>query len=169
MYSLVHTASTIQSVCAMRAKTSNGRSAVRILAALATLAVVSGCAVAPPVKNPQGQPVNFSGPILGPSERDNGIYVLLEKSIADGKFRVVSTSKKRQPIANERQERVVFNQAITQFAPDFSADGFETYSDDGNYGQRTVIVDCRRHGAAKVTDYSPCSSEFSYVSTPTEN
>ncbi|MEM5386806.1 hypothetical protein VSR68_24905 [Paraburkholderia phymatum] len=140
---------------------------IPILLSTAAALTLTACVTVPPTLNAKGQPIKFAEPILGPAERDNGIYVLLEKSIADGKYKVANVSRTRQPIANERQERVAFNSDLTRYAPDFTAAGFYTYADPGNYGEKTVITNCQGRAMKKTLEYSPCSSAFSYVFVPT--
>lgn len=127
---------------------------------------LTACVSAPPTLNTKGQPITFVEPILGPTERDKGIYVLLEKNIGDGKYKVVNVSRTRQAIANERQERVAFNSDMTRYAPDFSAADFYTYVDRGNYDQKTVITNCQGRSTKKTVEYSPCSSLFAFVFIP---
>lgn len=133
-----------------------------LLAALA----ITGCATTPPIQNPSGQLVKFTAPTIGKGAMEGAKYVLLEKSIADGRYTVVSMSSTRQPIANERQERIAFNAALTAFAPDFTDIAFRTYVDEGNYNQATVITTCDDF-PLKTRQYSPCNSAFGDVFVPT--
>ncbi|WP_298412889.1 hypothetical protein [Janthinobacterium sp.] len=133
---------------------------------LALSVMVAGCAVtAPPITNLSGKPIKFSQPVLEKVHRETAKFVLLEKSIADGRFAVVSISAVRQPITNARQERIAFNSDLTSFAPDYADSSFRTYVDDGNYGQKTVITDCGL-ASPKTQMYSPCDSEFGEVFVP---
>ncbi len=129
--------------------------------------VLTGCITPPPpVTNLSGAPIKFSEPILAKSDRATAKYVLLEKSVADGKYKLLSMSAIRQPITNERQERIAFNADLSAFAPDFSEAYFQTYVDAANYGQQTVIAKCSA-GALKTEQYSPCNSAFGAVFIPT--
>ncbi len=138
-----------------------------VVPAVLCLSVLGGCAGGFPLLNASGQPVKFVDPVLGKAAMNNVTYVLLEKSIADGKMHLVSISKTRQPIENDRQERIAFNSDLTRFAPDFTSYSFQTYSDAGNYGEKTVVMNC---GAGtsnrKTSDYGPCSSDFGKVFVP---
>ena len=137
------------------------------LSAWATMAMVlGGCATGPKYLNQNNQPMVFTGPVLGKRNMTDARYVLLEKSVVDGKYKLVSMSKLRQPITNERQERIAFNQNLTAFAPDYTDYSFTTYVDRGNYDERTVIMRC---GAVpnKVMQYGPCNSAFARVFVPT--
>lgn len=117
--------------------------------------------------NAAGQPIKFAEPVLGKEEAGNATYVLLEKSIADGKMHLVSISKARPPIENERQERIAFNADLTRFAPDFDAYAFQTYTDYGNYNQKTVVMNCSvNYSPRKVVQYSPCNSVFGRIFVP---
>lgn len=120
----------------------------------------------PPQLNTQGQPITFANPVIGKKEMDDARFVLLEKSIADGQYKVVSISKTRQPITNERQERIVFNKDVTKYSADFSVYSFQTYVDNNNYREETVVMKCMG-STLKVVEYSPCSSNFRYVFVPT--
>ena len=126
-----------------------------------------GCATlqSPPV-NLNGQPIKFVNPVLGKSAMSDARYVLLEKSIGEGKYNVVSISRSRQAIINERQERIVFNKELNGFAPDFTDYSFITYTDQGNYGVNTVVMRCIAV-PRKMDQYGPCNSAFSEVFVPT--
>lgn len=138
----------------------------RTVPLLASIFALAGClATTPPIQNPNGQPVRFVSPVLGKSAMANARYVLIEKSIADGKYHVVSMSKSRQPITNARQERIAFTDDLTGFAPDFTDYSFQTYSDPGNYGQETVVMRCASV-QQKTDNYSPCSSDFAGLFIP---
>ena len=140
-----------------------------VFSAVVSVAVLSGCVTPPPVpRNFNGQPVTFSYPVLKREDVQKGnlTYVLVEKSIADGSLRVLNISKSRQPIQNERQERIVFNGNLTKYAPDFDASIFYTYTDAGDYNFKTVVMDCRGHATRKTQDYSPCNSDFGRVFVP---
>ena len=132
---------------------------------LVLTAMLAGCAVTPPITNPAGKPIKFSQPILEKAQRDTAKFVLLEKSISDGRFAVVSISASRQPITNARQERIAFNADLTAYAPDYFDSSFRTYVDSGNYGAKTVITDCVS-APPKTQQYSPCNSEFGEVFVP---
>lgn len=137
-----------------------------VIPTLAAVIALAGClATTPPIQNAYGQPIKFISPILGKSAMANARYVLIEKSIADGKFKVVSMSRTRQPITNARQERIAFTNDLTGFAPDFTDYSFQTYTDGGNYNQETVIMRCNGT-PLKTEKYSPCSSDFSQVFIP---
>jgi len=140
----------------------------RSIPVILSLAALGGCAgLNSAAVNSNGQPVKFSEPILGKEDGANATYVLLEKSIADGRMHLVSVSKTRQPIQNERQERIAFNEALTKFAPDFDAYAFQTYTDVRNYNQKTVVMVCgSNYSPRKVVQYSPCNSEFGHVFVP---
>jgi hypothetical protein len=137
------------------------------ITSLAALLVLTACATpAPPVTNLNGQPIKFSEPVLGKQGSQGATFVLLEKNIADGHFTVVSISKTRQAIANDRQERVAFNSELTAFAPDYpDSSVFHTYVDTGNYNATTVIATCNRI-LPKTQEYSPCNSTFADVFIP---
>ncbi len=141
--------------------------AVLALPALAAALVLGGClATTPPILNASGQPVKFVQPILGKAAMADAKYVLIEKSIADGKYQLVSMSATRQPITNARQERIAFNRDLTGFAPDFTDYSFQTYTDAGNYNQQTVIMRCTAV-PPKTEQYGPCNSAFADVFVPT--
>jgi hypothetical protein len=134
---------------------------------LCSLLALAGCAGTQQlIQNPAGEVVKFSPPILGKVEIENAKFVLIEKSIEDGKYRVISMSAVRQPILNDRQERIAFNAAVTRFAPDFINTAFRTYTDQGNYGEETVVTACREF-PLKIQNYSPCNSQFGSVFIPT--
>lgn len=133
---------------------------------LALCAIVAGCTTVPPITTPAGKPIKFSQPILEKAQRDTAKFVLLEKSIADGRFAVVSISAIRQPISNARQERIAFSADLSSFAPDYNDTPFRTYVDDANYAEKTVITECVS-GSPKTLSYSPCNSEFGAVFVPT--
>ena len=139
----------------------------KLLLVTAIVIAISGCATSPPVLNPNGKPVKFSGPILGKSAMTDARYVLLEKSIADGRFKIISISKTRQPITNERQERVAFNADLTAYAPDYTDYSFRTHVDSGNYNQETVTMTCAPSTPPKTEKYSPCNSAFGNLFIPT--
>ncbi|SAK84184.1 hypothetical protein AWB79_05731 [Caballeronia hypogeia] len=144
------------------------KKAVRLVSAIAALSSLAACvAPLPPVLNANGKPYRFVKPMLSPADRDNGIYVLIEKNIADGHYRLLNVSPSRQPIQNERQERIVFNRSRTQYAPDFTQRDFHTYTDRAFYNTETVVMNCDQHSRAKLSQYSPCSSFFGHVFVPT--
>jgi len=139
----------------------------KVTTLLVSALVLAGCATpTPPVLNPSGNPVKFVDPILGKNGMENARYVLLEKNIADGKYKLVSMSKTRQPITNERQERIAFNADLTGYAPDYTDYAFETYADSGNYNQQTVIMRCAGF-PLKTQKYNPCTSAFGELFIPT--
>jgi hypothetical protein len=127
---------------------------------------LAGClASAPPVLTPSGKPTNFAGPILGKAAMSNARYVLIEKSIADGKYKVVDMGSNRQAITNARQERIAFSSDLTSYAPDFTEYSFQTYTDSGNYNEQTVVMRCDSV-PEKTEKYGPCNSEFAGVFVP---
>lgn len=139
---------------------------VKVISVVIPVLLLSACATTTPIQNPSGQSVKFVSPILGKSGMAGARYVLLEKSIADGKYKVVGQpSKMRQPITNERQERIAFNADLTGYAPDYTDYSFETYVDSGNYGQKTATMTCVEF-PLKTQKYGPCTSEFGDVFTP---
>jgi hypothetical protein len=130
--------------------------------------LLTGCLATtkqPPIQNANGKPIEFISPILGKAHMQDARFVLLEKSIGDGKYKVVSISKTRQPITSARQERVAFNKDLTGFAPDFTDYAFQTYTDTGNYDQQTVIMHCTSV-PPKTVKYGPCNSDFADVFVP---
>ena len=136
-------------------------------ALIAVALALLGCATPQqPLINPNGQPMKFVNPVLGKGAMSDARYVLLEKSISDGKYKVVSISKARPIITNERQERIAFNKELTGFAPDFTDYSFTTYTDQGNYGVNTVVMRCTAI-PRKMDQYGPCNSTFSGVFVPT--
>jgi hypothetical protein len=136
------------------------------IAALASIIALTGCvATTPPLQNASGQQIKFVPPILGKASMGDARYVLIEKSIADGRYKIVSMSKIRQPITNARQERIAFTKDITGFAPDFTDYAFQTYTDSGNYDEQTVIMRCNSV-PPKTEKYSPCNSAFADVFIP---
>ncbi|CAB3804868.1 hypothetical protein [Pararobbsia alpina] len=140
-----------------------------IFSALASAVILSGCATPPPTHlNSSGRTITFSNPILLKEDvaKGNLTYVLVEESIADGSLHIASISKARQSIQNERQERIVFNSDLTKFAPDFEISTFYTYSDAGNYNEKTVVMNCMGHLTKKTQEYSPCSSVYGSVFVP---
>lgn len=104
-------------------------------------------------------------PILDESMLDQANYVLVQKSVASGDWTLVSISKTRQPITNERQERIVINKSLTAFAPDYTDYSFQTYVDRGNYNFETTIMHCKST-PLKAKQYGPCNSEFASVFVP---
>ena len=140
-----------------------------VIMALISVGILTGCAVPPPTHlNSNGQTITFANPVLDRTdvERGNFTYVLVEKSIADGKIHLVSISKSRPTIENPMQERIVFNSDLTKFAPDFNDAVFTTYIDTANYNQQTVVMNCTGYPQNKTIDYTPCSSEFALVFVP---
>lgn len=138
-----------------------------LIPTLASAILLTGCiATTPPIQNASGQPIKFISPILGKAAIANARYVLIEKSIADGNYQVVSMSKTRQPISNARQERIAFTNDLTGFAPDFTEYSFQTYTDAGNYNQETIIMRCNVI-PLKTDKYSPCNSSFAEIFIPT--
>ncbi|SMG28249.1 hypothetical protein [Paraburkholderia susongensis] len=136
------------------------------ITALVSAIALSGClAMTPPVKNANGQPIKFVSPVLGKNAMKGARYVLIEKNIADGKYRVVSISTSRQEITNDRQERIAFNADLTGFAPDYTEYSFQTYTDRGNYGEQTEIMRCASF-PQKTYAYTPCNSAFADVFVP---
>lgn len=130
------------------------------ISALVSVIALAGCyATTSPVLNASGRPIKFVSPILGKAAMTGARYVLIEKSIADGKYQLVSMSRSRQPITNARQERIAFNSDLTGFAPDYTDYSFETYTDSGNYDNQTVIMRCYST-PSKTEKYSPCNSAF---------
>lgn len=136
-----------------------------ILTSVSAITLAGCLAVTPPIVNSSGQPINFISPILGKADKANARYVLIEKSIADGKYQLVSISKTPQPITNARQERIAFNHHLTGFAPDYTDYSFQTYTDRGNYNTETVIMRCGSV-MSKTESYSPCNSAFAEVFVP---
>ncbi|PLZ02400.1 hypothetical protein CY652_11775 [Burkholderia sp. WAC0059] len=127
--------------------------------------IAAGCTVpAPRITNAAGQPVRFENPLLSKDELRNATFVLLEKSIADGKYHLVSVSKQRQPIKNARQERIAFSADLTHYAPDYQDRDFQTYNDPLNYQQKTVVYICDAAHLALMSRepamYTPCNSAF---------
>lgn len=134
--------------------------------AAASVIALAGClATTPPILNASGQPIKFVNPILGKNNMSDARYVLIEKSIADGKYQVVSMSLTRQPITNDRQERIAFTKDLTGFAPDFTDYAFQTHTDSGNYNEQTAIMQCKAT-PPKTAKYSPCNSTFADVFVP---
>jgi hypothetical protein len=140
----------------------------KIVPYLVSLIILGGCAALnSPIINSNGQPIKFAEPVLGKAAMENATYVLIEKSVADGTIHLVNISKTRQPIENERQERIAFNGDLTRFAPDFGVYAFQTYSDTANYDQQTVVMRCTgNYSPRKTVEYSPCSSAFGRVFVP---
>lgn len=133
---------------------------------VAVAALLTGCiASAPPITNPDGQTIKFADPVLGRNIIGNARFVLIEKDIGTGKFKLVSMSNSRMTITNARQERVAFSNDLTSYAPDYTDARFYTYNDSGNYNQQTVIMDCRST-PSKTNSYSPCNSEFGKIFIP---
>lgn len=133
---------------------------------LATL-TLAGCVGGYYHATPSGQKVSLKKPMLTQSERQGGTYVLLEKSIADGKYQLVDISRERQKIANLRQERVVFSGDLQKYAIDFEKYRWETFVDAGNYDEKTDIMRCDASMSRdKLASYNPCSSEFQQTFVP---
>lgn len=105
--------------------------------------------------------------MLTQAERNDGVYVLVEKSLADGKYQLVSISNTRPAIANARQERVIFSKDLQKFAADFTTYQWEIYADPGNYGQKTEVMRCTPDVSRdKLIAYGPCSSELAETFVP---
>lgn len=139
----------------------------RLLACSTALALLGGCAGGYYHANPAGQEVSYKAPMLTQSEREGGVYVLLEKSIADGKYKVLDIAKQKQKIANSRQERVVFTGDLRAYALDFDSHRWETNVDGANYGQQTDIMHCgAAAGGDKTVSYNPCSTDFRETFVP---
>jgi hypothetical protein len=151
----------------LRARSAKHAMTTRILASASALALLGGCAGGYYHANPQGKEVSYKQPMLTDAERQGGTYVLLEKSVADGKYKVVDIAKQKQKIANSRQERVVFNSDLSAYAVDFDSHRWETYADSANYGTQTDIMRCGANpGGDKTSSYSPCSSDFRETFVP---
>jgi len=135
------------------------------ISALTAVLLLSGCQTTPPILNGSGQAVKFVAPILGKTSMGNARYVLIEKSIADGKYLLVNMSMTRQPITNERQERIAFTHDLTGYAPDYTDYSFQTHTDSGNYDQKTVVMRCNSV-PSKTSQYNPCNSAFGQVFMP---
>jgi hypothetical protein len=143
----------------------------RIVFVAACAAIVSGCAApTPKTVTSAGKGVFFESPILSKDELNNATFVLLEKSIADGKYRLVSVSKQRQPVTNTRQERIAFSGDASHYAPDYEDRNFQTYTDQMNYGQQTVIYVCddahRALANQELATYTVCNSSFAKLFMP---
>lgn len=140
---------------------------IRLCFVLSFATVLTGCAAGFHHVNPSGQKVSFKEPMLTRSERQGGVYVLLEKSIADGKYKLLGTSAEKQKITNSRQERVVFTADLQKYSLDFDDYHWETYADSGNYGQKTEIMRCTPSvSTEKTVSYNPCSTALKEVFVP---
>lgn len=128
--------------------------------------LLAGCVQTTPLLNPSGNTISHAPPVLSNKDQDGAYYAIIEKSIADGKYRLHSLSKEKTPLQNERQERIAFNKSLTKFATDFNKYEFKTYSDVGNYGEETQFMLCRSK-PDKLIEYSPCSSAFGSIFIPT--
>lgn len=140
---------------------------IRCYLALPVVVALAGCAGGFHHVTPAGQQVDFKKPMLTQSERQGGLYILLEKSIADGKYKLLDVSPSKQKIANSRQERVVFTSDLQKYAVDFDDYEWETYVDRGNYDQKSEIMRCTPAVSRdKTVSYNPCSSDFKDIFVP---
>lgn len=112
-----------------------------------------------------GQPMEYVNPVLPQSEQAEAKFALLEKSIADGQYQLISLTDTRPSITNDRQERIIFNSSLTGYAFDFSHYQLKTYVDRGNYNLETVVALCT-DAPPKTTAYTPCNSAFAEVFVP---
>lgn len=138
---------------------------IRILSLSSVSLLLSGCLASFHHAAPNGKEVDFKKPMLTKSEIKGGTYILVEKSISDGKYKTVSIGKERPKIQNERQERIVFSEDLTKYAVDFEDYSWEEYVDRGNYNQATYVARCTTP-QSKTRSYSPCSTEFKYTFVP---
>lgn len=134
-----------------------------ILFVMAIAAALSGCATQPAINNLSGKPISFNRPVLDTGTLKDATFVLLEKGVKDNVWRVVSISKTRQNMTNDRQERVAFNKELTLYAPDFTSYQFSKKSSNSS-----SVMTCTDVYAPRVREYSPCNSEFGRVYIPAE-
>lgn len=136
-------------------------SKVSFLAVLPAVLALSGCLGGSQYLNQNGEKFDFKRPMLTTMQAKGGTYVVVEKSIADGKYQLISISKEKTKLANARQERIVVSGDMKWYAVDFDDYQWETYTDGGNYNQKSDITRC---GAGSIRDklvsYNPCSTEF---------
>lgn len=138
----------------------------RTIPALVSAIALAGClATTPPLLNANGQSIEFVSPVLGKDALAGARYVLIEKSIVDEKYQLVSIARIRQPITNARQERIAFTNDLSGFAPDYADASFQTYTDTGNGGEQTLVMNCK-YVPAKTEKYSLCNSDFANVFVP---
>lgn len=134
----------------------------------ATAFLLAGCAGGFHHVNAQQEKVVFSDPVLDETQSANRTYVLLEKEKGSNQYQLVSISKDKPKIANQRQERIAFNADLTRFAVDYDEYDWDTFVDHHNYGQKTRIMACQgKYKSVKTTRYNPCTSDFSAPFIPT--
>lgn len=138
----------------------------RILTLSSLSLLLSGCFASFHHAAPNGNQIKFADPMLTKSDAKGGTYILVEKSISDGKYKTVSIGKERQKIQNERQERIIFSEDLTKFAIDFEEYSWEEYIDRGNYNEKSYVVKCTK-SQTKTQSYNPCTTEFKYTFVPT--
>lgn len=132
-----------------------------LLAVVPAVLTLSGCLGGSQYLNQNGEKFDFKPPMLTTMQTKGGTYVLVEKSIADGKYQLVSLTKEKPKLTNTRQERIVVSADMKWYAVDFDAYQWETYVDTGNYNQKTDITHCGSNAIFdKMTSYNPCSTEF---------
>jgi hypothetical protein len=92
----------------------------------------------------------------------NPVYVLMEKQ-DDRQFKVIAISKKRMPIVNNDQERLVISRNFTNVAPDYEKFNMRYKERPASGNRYDYYFSCNGDSIKnKAENYSPCRSFLSY-------